>query len=77
MSDEPQVTRVPMQPVGFSVRCPCCDGEVDVDHVGQRDSGAWSVWASGHPDAGIVECDFCGALIEPGDVQVVEIKAHA
>jgi hypothetical protein len=66
--------RAPMQPVGFSVRCPCCDGEVDVDHVGQRDSGAWSVWASGHPEAGFVECE-CGQIIEPADVQVVEV-AH-
>ncbi len=69
----PDPPRVPMQPVGFSVQCPCCDCEVDVDHVGQRDSGAWSVWASGHPEAGHVQCDFCGEVIEPADVQVVPV----
>lgn len=71
--DAAEPVRVVMQPVGFSVRCPCCDEEVDVDHVGQRDSGAWSVWASGHPEAGYVQCETCATVIEPADVQVVEV----
>lgn len=68
------IHRAPLQPVGFSVQCPACDHEVDIDHVGQRDSGAWSVWASGHPEAGHVQCDFCGAIIEPIDVQVRAVE---